>query len=403
MKALSKLRSFIDRWLEPPVFEGDEEKTRRASLINMIGMISIVFTLVVMAGAWLGDKTPASTLIIDVAGCAVILQFVRWLRSGRVTLAGAGMVIFGFVYVTAVTASIGTIRTPTAAIFLFWVLMTGLLFDLSGILIGIAAASLAVLGLIAAENAGWLPRPSYDVGLTQWVTFTALFGFTSGLTYYISQITKHALASAKQEIEQRKQAEQALKTANDELQRRMLEVETLQAELREQTLHDPLTGLYNRRYLGEALQHEIMRAKREHSALSVVMADIDHFKIINDSYGHQAGDEVLVQVASLLKQHTRGSDIACRYGGEEFLLVLPGSSLDFARKKADQIRKECAALTIQHQGKSFGVTLSFGVAAYPDHGPHWKEIIVKADQALYQSKFNGRNQVTVFQNKKQSA
>lgn len=386
----------IKRWLAPPVFEGAEEKTRQASLINMVCITSLAFTLAVMVGALMGGKTPVSTLIIDLVACAVTLQFRHWLRSGRVMLARVGMVIFGLVFITAVTADIGTIRTPTAAILLFWVLMTGLIFDRRGIVIGTIAASMAVLGLIVAENAGWLRQPFYDVGVTQWVTFTALFGFTSGLTYYINQSTKSALALARKEIEQRKQAEQSLKAANEELHLRVFEVQRLQVELHEQAIHDPLTGLYNRRYLSDALAREIIQAKRANSTLTFVMADIDHFKFVNDSYGHQAGDEVLVQVASLLKNHARGSDIACRYGGEEFLLVFPGTSLELARKRAEEIQQNCAALSIQHEGKNIAVMLSFGVAAYPDHGQQWEQIIVKADKALYQSKCNGRNQVTVF-------
>lgn len=386
----------IKRWLAPPVFEGAEEKTRQASLINMVCITSLAFTLAVMVGALIGGKTPVSTLIIDLAACAVTLQFRHWLRSGRVMLARVGMVIFGLVFITAVTANIGTIRTPTAAILLFWVLMTGLIFDRRGIVIGTIAASMAVLGLIVAENAGWLRQPFYDVGVTQWVTFTALFGFTSGLTYYINQGTKSALALARKEIEQRKQAEQSLKAANEELHLRVFEVQRLQAELHEQAIHDPLTGLYNRRYLSDALAREIIQAQRANNTLTFVMADIDHFKFVNDSYGHLAGDEVLVQVASLLKKHARGSDIACRYGGEEFLLVFPGTSLELARKRAEEIQRNCAALSIQHEGKNIAVMLSFGVAAYPDHGQQWEQIIVKADKALYQSKCNGRNQVTVF-------
>ena len=386
----------IKRWLAPPVFEGAEEKTHQASLINMVCITSLAFTLTVMVGDLIGGKTPVSTLIIDLVACAVTLQFRQWLRSGRVMLARVGMVIFGLVFITAVTANIGTIRTPTAAILLFWVLMTGLIFDLRGNVIGTIAASMAVLGLIVAENAGWLRQPFYDVGVTQWVTFTTLFGFTSGLTYYINQGTKSALALARKEIEQRKQAEQSLKATNEELHLRVFEVQRLQAELHEQTIHDPLTGLYNRRYLSDALAREIMQAKRANSTLTFVMADIDHFKFVNDSYGHLAGDEVLVQVASLLKKHARGSDIACRYGGEEFLLVFPGTSLEFARKRAEEIQQNCAALSIQHEGKNIAVMLSFGVAAYPDHGQQWEQIIVKADKALYQSKCNGRNQVTVF-------
>lgn len=386
----------IKRWMAPPVFEGDEEKTRQASLINMICITCLVFTLAVMAGALLGGKTPVSILIIDLVACAVTLQFRHWLHNGRVMLARVGMVIFGIVFITVITANIGTIRTPTAAILLFWVLMTGLIFDLRGNVIGTLVASLAVLGLIVAENAGWLRQPLYDVGVTQWVTFTALFGFTSGLTYYINQSTKSALALAMKEIEQRKQAEQSLKAANEELRLRVLEVQSLQAELHQQTLHDPLTGLYNRRYLSDALPREIIQAKRANSTLTFVMADIDHFKFVNDSYGHQAGDEVLVQVASLLKKHARGSDIACRYGGEEFLLVFPATSLELARERAEEIQQNCAALSIQHEGKNIAVMLSFGVAAYPNHGQHWEQIIVKADKALYESKCNGRNQVTIF-------
>lgn len=390
------LGTSIKRWMAPPVFEDDEAKTRQASLLNMICITCLVFTLAVMTGAVIGGKTPISILIMDGVACAVILQFGHWLRSGRVMLARVGMVIFGLVFITAITANIGTIRTPTAAILLFWVLMTGLIFDLRGNVLGTIAASMAVLGLIVAENSGWLREPAYDVGVTQWVTFTALFGFTSGLTYYINQGTKSALALARKEIEQRKLAEQSLKAANEELHLRVCEVQRLQAELHEQAIRDPLTGLYNRRYLNDALAREHMQAKRANSTLTFVMADIDHFKFVNDNYGHRAGDEVLVQVACLLKKHARGSDIACRYGGEEFLLVFPGTSLEFARKRAEEIQQNCAALCIEHEGRSIAVMLSFGVAAYPDHGQQWEQIVVKADKALYQSKCNGRNQVTVF-------
>lgn len=397
------LLTSIERWLAPPVFEGDEEKTRQARLINMVCISCLAFTLAVMVGALIGGKTLASTLIIDLVACAVTLLFRHWLHGGRVMLARIGMVIFGLVFITAVTADIGTIRTPTAAILLFWVLMTGLIFDLRGIVIGTIAASMAVLGLIVAQNAGWLRQPFYEVGVTQWVTFTTLFGFTSGLTYYINQGTKRTLALARKEIEQRKLAEQALKAANEELHLRVFEVKNLQAELHEQTIHDPLTGLYNRRYLSDALTREVMQARRANTTLAIVMADIDHFKFVNDSYGHPAGDEVLVQVASLLKKHARGSDIACRYGGEEFLLVFPGISLESARKRAEEIQQNCAALSIQHEGMNIAVMLSFGVAVYPDHGHQWEQIIAKADKALYESKCNGRNQVTVFRNEKCSS
>ncbi|MDD5333967.1 MAG: ATP-binding protein [Rhodoferax sp.] len=202
----------IMRWLAPPVFAGDEEKTRQASLINVICVASLVFIWVLVAGSLLTGNIPTTILIIELfSGSAVILQLLRWLRIGKVTLARAGIIIFGLVYITGATASIGTIRTPTAAVFVFWVLMTGLLFGLRGILIGTPTASLAVSGLIVAQNAGWLRQPFQGVGLMQWLTFTALFGFTSGVTYYVSLGTRRALSRAEQEIERRRQVEVALK------------------------------------------------------------------------------------------------------------------------------------------------------------------------------------------------
>ncbi len=123
------------------------------------------------------------------------------------------------------------------------------------------------------------------------------------------------------QITERKKAAELLQQANGELRADMEKIGQLQAELREQALHDALTGLYNRRYLNEALAREIARADRENEPLSVIMADVDHFKVVNDIYGHPVGDQFLVEVASLVNNHSRGSDIFCRYGGEEFVLV----------------------------------------------------------------------------------
>lgn len=211
MKAAARLWADVVRWATPPVFEGDLKKTRQASLLNMIALSCLAFIVVVMVGALRDKALPVATLVLDVFALGVIVQFLRWLRSGRVLLARVSMVTFGFAYIVGATASIGTIRTPTAAIFVFWVLMTGLLFGRRGIFVGTAAASAAVAGLIYAQNAGWLHQATYDVGITQWVTFTALFGFTSGLTYQIVQGIESALALAEREIEQRIRTEASLK------------------------------------------------------------------------------------------------------------------------------------------------------------------------------------------------
>jgi diguanylate cyclase (GGDEF)-like protein/PAS domain S-box-containing protein len=198
------------------------------------------------------------------------------------------------------------------------------------------------------------------------------------------------------DITARKHNEHLLQEANARLSLQMQEIENLHEVLREQSLRDPLTGLYNRRYLSETLGREIARAERENLPLSVVISDIDNFKRINDTYGHQTGDRFLVEIARLMNKNARRSDIVCRYGGEEFLLVLPGTNVESAAKRADEIRRKCMQLNLGQDGKDMRVSMSFGVATYPIHGSEADEIIIKADQALYLSKAAGRNRVRVW-------
>jgi len=152
--------------------------------------------------------------------------------------------------------------------------------------------------------------------------------------------------------------------------------------------------LYNRRFLEETLERELARAQRNRAPLALIMADVDHFKSFNDTYGHDAGDAVLRAVAKTLKGHIRGSDIVCRFGGEEFTLVLPESALDAARKKTESLRRVISALALSHDGAALGtVTMSFGLAIFPEHGNTNDELIRAADKALYEAKSRGRNRV----------
>ena len=198
------------------------------------------------------------------------------------------------------------------------------------------------------------------------------------------------------DISERKRSEQLLEEVNQQLLLRMREIEKLQDELREQSLRDPLTGLYNRRYLSATLVREVARTDRENNALSIIITDIDHFKRVNDTYGHQVGDRFLIAIAELIKRNARSSDIVCRYGGEEFLLVLPGTSLEAAVRRADEMRQKCAEFSLPHNGKPLRVTMSFGIATYPTHAQEPEKVIIQADQALYASKTAGRNRVTVW-------
>ena len=161
---------------------------------------------------------------------------------------------------------------------------------------------------------------------------------------------------------------------------------------------DGLTGLYNHRHLQERLQQEVERADRYGRPLSVIMADLDHFKSFNDAFGHPRGDELLIAVARTLRQLSRATDILARYGGEEFTLVLPETSAVEAQVLAERVRQCVAALEIDavptRRGAEPGVTLSLGVAAY-NLGDSKEDLIEAADVALYQAKRAGRNRVHV--------
>ncbi len=168
----------------------------------------------------------------------------------------------------------------------------------------------------------------------------------------------------------------------------------LRDTLRNLSIRDALTGLFNRRYLEESLEREIYRAERKGAPLGVVMLDIDHFKQFNDTFGHEAGDAILHEIGALLQRHVRSSDIACRYGGEEFTLIMPETSLEIACQRAGHLREAVKHLQVQHGKRSLGdVTLSFGVAVFPDHGTTAETLLRAADTALYQAKSEGRDRV----------
>jgi len=170
----------------------------------------------------------------------------------------------------------------------------------------------------------------------------------------------------------------------------------LRETLRQQSVRDPLTGLYNRRFLEEAMDREIARLERKSLPLSVIMIDVDHFKSFNDTFGHEAGDAVLRDLGGVLQRHVRGSDIACRYGGEEFTIILPEATLDIGRQRADILRAAARELRLVHDGKSLGaLTLSLGVACMPEHGRRREHLLQAADVALYEAKARGRNCVVV--------
>ena len=181
------------------------------------------------------------------------------------------------------------------------------------------------------------------------------------------------------------------------LNRRLEEKVRLRTEeLQQQAIRDPLTGLFNRRYLDETLPREIHRALREGQELAVVMIDLDHFKAFNDQWGHEAGDSVLLGVAEALLDGLRASDIACRYGGEEILIVMPGADADEAVRRITAISSHVSNMGARVMGRNLPpVTFSAGVATVPEHGGNAEMLIRAADRALYMAKETGRDRVVV--------
>lgn len=198
------------------------------------------------------------------------------------------------------------------------------------------------------------------------------------------------------DITERKLLENQLKSVNQSLQKQLDENEQLRIQLQEQAIRDPLTGVYNRRFFAEALDRETARAKRENSPFSIIIMDVDRFKQFNDTYGHKCGDAVLRTLAKFLAENTRSGDIVCRYGGEEFIILMPDAATDSAFERADFLRSEFSALGIEYDGQSLKSTFSAGVASFPAHAASGEGLLILADKALYQSKSEGRNRVTVF-------
>lgn len=247
----------------------------------------------------------------------------------------------------------------------------------------LAAAAFILPGL------GWL-----------FATGTALDPHTSTLTTALSAVGVTGFLLLVAHMNFRRTAKlrdtrEALRRSEQALQQQLAEINVLQARLSEQANRDPLTGLYNRRYLDSTLDRELARCQREGQPLSLMLIDLDHFKQTNDTYGHQAGDEVLRQLADMLGAQARMGDVACRYGGEEFLLLLPTMSQAAALEKAERWRTEFSQNVIVFGEFRLQATLSIGVASYPAHGTTAQGLIRSADQALYLAKSGGRNCVVV--------
>jgi diguanylate cyclase (GGDEF)-like protein/PAS domain S-box-containing protein len=198
------------------------------------------------------------------------------------------------------------------------------------------------------------------------------------------------------DVTEHKWLENDLKYANEALIKQLDEINKLRDELQEQAIRDPLTNAFNRRYLTEFLEKEILRAERDHTSVAVVIMDVDNFKQFNDSYGHKCGDEVLKSITKFLNEHSRRGDVVCRYGGEEFVVLMPNVTLEISSERAEMWRQDFSETPIEFEGLELLATFSAGVASFPQHGLSGEAILQAADKALLHSKDTGKNKVTAY-------
>ena len=198
------------------------------------------------------------------------------------------------------------------------------------------------------------------------------------------------------DITERKQVEKKLRYANDRLQGQLIEIGLLQSKLREQAIRDPLTNIFNRRYLEETLDRELSRAARENYPVCVILMDIDHFKRVNDTHGHEAGDLVLKAIAATLSEQSRRGDFACRFGGEEFVVVLPNITLETAYERAEDLRTSLNQLDVPYGHYKLSVTISMGIACFPENGSTRESLLRAADHAMYAAKEAGRDHILSY-------
>lgn len=250
---------------------------------------------------------------------------------------------------------------------------------LKGVLQALAAAAAGATLMVALDGWRFTPETSLRVSLMSMLCLSAYL-----VLFARDAHTRTVALSA---------TRARLRQSEAALQSQLQAIQSLQDQLTEQANRDPLTGLYNRRYLTTALQRETDACAREGATLALLLIDLDLFKQINDRHGHAAGDDVLCQISALLLQSMRPSDICCRYGGEEFLLVLPGMGLQTAVERAQALRQQVAERRWLADGQPIGVTLSVGVACAHNARVAPAALIDMADRALYQAKAEGRNRV----------
>jgi diguanylate cyclase (GGDEF)-like protein len=357
------------RWLIEPAVTRSEPERRRARVLATLTLTLAISAALFLAFVFIGPdeelRLPYAILIWVLL--AVFLLAFRLNHAGRYT-AAAGLIVGC------------TVVGPWASILLNLTALGSDVMRLTYIAVSVLLSSfllpIRVTVLLATSQFALLVGLSLFFPVlpnTAWSSVLGFVLFVSALSVVSNYVSRRDMEQIDQQTQQLRESE---------------------ARLLELSVRDPLTGLFNRRYLEETLEREFNRAARKNLSLGVVMLDIDQFKRFNDAHGHAAGDAVLKAISEVLRGQVRGSDIACRYGGEEFMLIMPEAGLDAARERAERLRVAAKGLHAQFEGRRLeAVTLSLGVAAFPENGSTAAEVLKAADAALYRAKQAGRDRV----------
>lgn len=370
------LRVLADMWhwlIEPSPAIVEPVARLQARILMAMLLVVIVLGLLSLALSALGIYTPLGELKTEISPfdwitlTVILLLVVEYALSRSVHFQVAARLAVA----TVLSATfVMVILTPENLQLLYFLIIGGLI---SGLFLSARATAI----VFVVTFIGLLLLPMFAAGFSTSKDMNALFFI----------LTVGVLVVMVAALRQRYLKQIAWQT------QQLVESE---ARLRELSIRDPLTGLFNRRYLEEVLIVEMIRAVRKGYLIGIIMADVDHFKQFNDTHGHAAGDAVLVQVGNFLRMHVRASDVTCRYGGEEFLLVLPEVSREITQMRAERMCKDVRHLHVEFEGQTLeAVTLSLGVAIFPEHGSTNDAILGAADTALYRAKREGRDRVVV--------
>lgn len=384
---------------------GNEKNSQRRLIIVclVIGLVLVLIEIYIVTALF--EKVMLSVF----SGLVLLSLFFAYrnrLLFGRVVVPVAG-----FAIITLFVYSNGIHDEAIGGYYLV-MLFAGLLLGNAGLIFFGILNTLAIVSIGLAEYNGWISNRFVNLTDVSTIITSAMFMLGTMLVFrYMVLIVNREAKNARDSEKAQLIANEALRRTEAQLESRVIErtaelnlannkmleqlekINQLQEKLQEEAIRDPLTGLFNRRYLKETVAREIARAHRENHAIGFIFLDIDHFKEFNDLYGHATGDIVLKTVADLLNSQVRVADIPCRMGGEEFLLVLPDMIEGLAQQRAECFRKQLESMPIPYGDKNLTLTVSIGVASYPKNGENWDDLYHAVDGALYRAKVNGRNRV----------